>query len=85
MNGGSHLPPPVDSEAILKMEAARAELKSVTDEEPDTGVIIPEDAPERAKVALSVLGALPVWSRPWIVLATIGAIVFLLMKGFKLV
>jgi hypothetical protein len=84
MNGGSPLPP-VDSEAITKMEAARAQLKSVSDADEDTGRIeIPQDAPRQAKVILGFASGLTPNGRLIIGLALIAAVVVLILRGVKL-
>jgi anti-sigma factor RsiW len=63
----------------------RAQLQSYSDEEEDSQVTIPTDAPPRAKVALAVLGGLPPAWRAVVVLAVIGAVVFLVLRGVRLI
>lgn len=86
MNGGSHNPPDdTESPAITKMEMARAQLKSASDADEDTGRIeIPQDAPPRAKVILGFASGLTPNGRLIIGLALIAAIVVLILRGVKL-
>lgn len=73
MNGT--LPP--SSDPLDRIEAVRQQLKSVTDDEEDTGRIeVPHDAPMRAKVFIAVYGGLPPWQRGLVLLAILAMLFF---------
>ena len=87
MNGKSpSSPPPSPADDPLdRLDRIRAELRSVTDEDEDTGnVHIPSDAPPRAKVILGFASGLTPNGRLIIGLAFIIALTLLLLKGVKL-
>lgn len=81
-NGGSHKPPDdTESPAITKMEMARAQLKSVSDADEDTGKIeIPQDAPPRAKVLLGFSSGLTPNGRLILALALVATLAMTLWK-----
>lgn len=62
----------------------RAQLQSYSDEEEDSQVKIPSDAPQRAKVILGFASGLTPNGRLIIGLAFIAAIVLLVLRGVKL-
>lgn len=62
----------------------RAQLQSYTDEEEDSQVTIPTDAPPRAKVMLGFASGLTPTGRLIIGLALIAALTLLLLRGVKL-
>lgn len=62
----------------------RAQLQSYSDEEEDSQVTIPTDAPPRAKVILGFASGLTPTGRLIIGLALIVAITALLLRGVKL-
>jgi len=76
--------------ALLRV-GERARMLSDTGEE-DSVVIeqraaakdVPVSVPAPAKNVVAILHVLPMWSRPVIVLALIGALTFAALKGFKL-
>ena len=63
----------------------RAQLQSYTDEEEDSQVTIPTDAPPRAKVALGALAGLTPTGRLIVLLAVIAAATLLFLRGVKLI
>lgn len=67
---------------------ARVQLQSYTDEEDDSQVTIPSDAPPRAKVALGALAGLTPTGRAVVILvlglAAIVAATLLVLRGVKL-
>ena len=69
----------------LDRTTMRAELQSYSDEGEDSQVTIPTDAPPRAKVALGALAGLTPTGRLIVLLATIAAVVTLILKGVKLI
>jgi len=62
----------------------RAQLQSYSDEEEDSQVTIPTDAPPRAKVVLGFVSGLTPTGRLIIGLALIAALVLLVLRGVKL-
>jgi hypothetical protein len=62
----------------------RAQLQSYSDEEEDSQVTIPTDAPPRAKVILGFVSGLTPTGRLIIGLAIIAALVLLVLRGVKL-
>jgi hypothetical protein len=62
----------------------RAQLQSYSDEEEDSQVTIPTDAPPRAKVILGFASGLTPTGRLIIGLAIITALTLLLLRGVKL-
>lgn len=62
----------------------RAQLQSYSDEEEDSQVTIPTDAPPRAKVILGFASGLTPNGRLIIGLAMIAALVALVLRGVKL-
>ena len=95
---GTRLPEPWERElADLKRRVSnleqndtttRAQLQSYSDEEEDSQVKIPSDAPARAKVALGALAGLTPMGRAVVLvvlgLAVIGAATLLILRGVKL-
>lgn len=91
---GTRLPEPWESEvADIKRRLAlletndtttRAQLQSYSDEEEDSQVKIPSDAPQRAKVILGFASGLTPNGRLIIGLALIAALVLLVLRGVKL-
>lgn len=91
---GTRLPEPWEAElADLKRRvknledndaSTRAQLQSYSDEEEDSQVKIPSDAPQRAKVILGFASGLTPNGRLIIGLALIAAIVLLVLRGVKL-
>ena len=87
MNGKSpnSQPPSPADDPLDRLDRIRAELRSVTDEDEDTGnVHIPSDAPPRAKVILGFVAGLTPTGRLIIGLALIVAVVLLVLRGVKL-
>lgn len=91
---GARLPSP-DEVRIRELErrvgllekndsTTRAQLQSYTDEEEDSQVTIPTDAPPRAKVMLGFASGLTPTGRLIIGLALIAALTLLLLRGVKL-
>lgn len=66
----------------------RAQLQSYSDEEEDSKVTIPSDAPARAKVALGALAGLTPTGRAVVIvvlgLAAIAAVTLLAVQGVRL-
>jgi hypothetical protein len=95
---GARLPEPWEAKAtelerrIARLEEAtdqtRRTLQSYSDEEEDSQVKIPSDAPARAKVALGALAGLTPTGRAVVILvlglAAIGAATLLVLRGVKL-
>jgi hypothetical protein len=95
---GTRLPEPWEAEvAELKRRVAqleqdagltRAQLQSYSDEEEDSKVTIPSDAPRQAKVALGALAGLTPTGRAVVLvvlgLAAIAAATLLILRGVKL-
>lgn len=62
----------------------RSQLQSISDEDEDSQVTIPTDAPPRAKVILGFASGLTPTGRLVIGLALIAALTLLLLRGVKL-
>lgn len=82
-------PPSPADDPLDRLTRAREELKSIDDDEPDTGVTnIPDDAPPRVKGLLAALFSLPPAGRVVALvvlgLAAIGAATLLVLRGVKL-
>ena len=92
---GTRLPEPWEREVadikrrldLLERDQSttRAQLQSYTDEEEDSQVTIPTDAPPRAKVALGALAGLTPTGRLIVLLAAIAALTLLFLRGVKLI
>jgi len=71
--------------AALETARARAQLQSITDEEEDSKVTIPSDAPPKVKAALGALSGLTPTGRAVVLvvlgLAAIAGIVLLVLRG----
>ena len=66
---GSYVPP---SDPLDALAEARAELRSVTDDEEDTGVTnLPSDAPAKLRWSLAALFSLPPGGRTAVLLLTV--------------
>jgi hypothetical protein len=83
MNG--KLPSSVVDDPLDRLAAARAQLKSVTEDEEDTGRIeIPSNAPPRDKLILGTLSGLTPNGRLMVILFAIAAVTLLVTKGIRL-
>lgn len=91
---GTRLPEPWEAEVAdlkrrvgqLEQDAGltRQQLQSYSDEEEDSQVKIPSDAPQRAKVILGFASGLTPNGRLIIGLALIAALTVLVLRGVKL-
>lgn len=74
-------PPSPADDPLDRLSRAREELRSVADDEPDTGRIeIPSDAPPRAKVALGALAGLTPTGRLIAILAMLALVAYAIGK-----
>lgn len=75
------------TELERKLSATRETLQSYTDEEEDSQVKIPSDAPKMAKAGLGALAGLTPTGRAWVLgilgLAVIIAVTLLTLHGAK--